>query len=417
MRECIYCGSSKDITVSDIIPYALTNAKCTCSYVCKTHNSITNDAFESKMVERYAFLRNRLGFNTRYGGQNIKVLADYYINDNFIGKIKYTDTEYLLEKQLVKSQDGKNIYGNKKRLANVFKKDINTIEDFDAKIGYTVNIDLYELFASRESQRLVAKIAYEWYCKENDINGVDDRFMNIINFIINNDGEDIVELVDDSNILQKVLNNSFREGSHILFSYMYGKKICVIISLFNIICYKIILCSNNDKIQNEKSIRKVSSYNLDGTITQLELAMILNNRIDPISSDVTDSVFENQLIIYQERLIDLMNSMIITYGKMKNILDSLTKQNYLEQGIEFFQNLLVYQKNDEIVGCLFLCELSQFNYDYEDSFNNNIIKMLNANAEYEIYINNAVELKKLIDFDYDILIGKLKKGAEAFALI
>lgn len=37
--KCIYCNSEVELTSSDIITYAITGAKLTKSFVCKTHNA------------------------------------------------------------------------------------------------------------------------------------------------------------------------------------------------------------------------------------------------------------------------------------------------------------------------------------------------------------------------------------------
>ena len=44
--KCIYCNSEAELTSSDIITYAITGAKLTKSFVCKTHNAFTNDNFQ-----------------------------------------------------------------------------------------------------------------------------------------------------------------------------------------------------------------------------------------------------------------------------------------------------------------------------------------------------------------------------------
>ena len=48
--KCIYCNSEVELTSSDIITYAITGAKLTKSFVCKTHNAFTNDNYEKKYV-------------------------------------------------------------------------------------------------------------------------------------------------------------------------------------------------------------------------------------------------------------------------------------------------------------------------------------------------------------------------------
>ena len=65
--KCIYCNSETELTSSDIITYAVTGAKLTKTFVCKTHNAFTNDNYEKKFVADLDFFRNHLGLTTRDG--------------------------------------------------------------------------------------------------------------------------------------------------------------------------------------------------------------------------------------------------------------------------------------------------------------------------------------------------------------
>lgn len=49
VMKCIYCNSEVELTSSDIITYAITGAKLTKSFVCKTHNAFTNDNYEKNL--------------------------------------------------------------------------------------------------------------------------------------------------------------------------------------------------------------------------------------------------------------------------------------------------------------------------------------------------------------------------------
>ena len=76
--KCIYCNSEVELTSSDIITYAITGAKLTKSFVCKTHNAFTNDNYEKKYVADLDFFRNHLGLTTR-DGKPIQYKADISI--------------------------------------------------------------------------------------------------------------------------------------------------------------------------------------------------------------------------------------------------------------------------------------------------------------------------------------------------
>jgi len=79
MCKCIYCNSSDNLTVSDIIPFALTGAKVTKKFVCETHNGFTNRNFEKDTINNMNFFRNSLGLCERSGG-DIKYKADLTIS-------------------------------------------------------------------------------------------------------------------------------------------------------------------------------------------------------------------------------------------------------------------------------------------------------------------------------------------------
>ena len=55
--KCIYCNSEAELTSSDIITYAITGAKLTKSFVCKTHNAFTNDKVLRLVMENQFSIR------------------------------------------------------------------------------------------------------------------------------------------------------------------------------------------------------------------------------------------------------------------------------------------------------------------------------------------------------------------------
>ena len=75
--KCIYCNRDTDLTVSDIIPAALTGAKLRKKFVCRAHNSFTNNHYEKEMIRRLDMFRNRIGLTERDGDP-----VRYYANLN-----------------------------------------------------------------------------------------------------------------------------------------------------------------------------------------------------------------------------------------------------------------------------------------------------------------------------------------------
>lgn len=64
--KCIYCGTSKDLSDSDIIPDALTASRIINKCVCHVeHNSGMTEKFESEVAEKLAFLLNHLNIKSK----------------------------------------------------------------------------------------------------------------------------------------------------------------------------------------------------------------------------------------------------------------------------------------------------------------------------------------------------------------
>ena len=81
--KCVYCNTEKDLTVSDIIPYALTGAKVQKRFVCRTHNSFTNDHYEKQVNANFAVYRNLLGLTER-DGDPVRFFADLNIGGHTV---------------------------------------------------------------------------------------------------------------------------------------------------------------------------------------------------------------------------------------------------------------------------------------------------------------------------------------------
>ncbi|MBU8568914.1 hypothetical protein KM914_21365 [Virgibacillus pantothenticus] len=116
---------------------------------------------------------------------------------------------------------------------NVTQIDVNQIE-----VEKNVNLD-FSVFFSDSMYRMVAKIAFEWYCLQNDISGKVKAFERIIQFITNGIGDDIVTIVGNEELYSTLkMNTNF--GSHTLLSYIAkDNSVNVLISLFGIAIYNI----------------------------------------------------------------------------------------------------------------------------------------------------------------------------------
>ena len=106
-RACIYCGNT-EISESDIVPDALTNARITNKNVCKTeHNNKFSDLFESDVIAALALITNELDIKSRKGNSYAAYQA----------KIKIDGIEYS-----TKMTSEKELFNGKKVLISTDKK-------------------------------------------------------------------------------------------------------------------------------------------------------------------------------------------------------------------------------------------------------------------------------------------------------
>lgn len=242
---CIYCGEMENLSKSDIIPDALTNAKIINPNVCKTeHNNKFSDLFEYEVINKLGILTNHLNIKSSKG----KNYASYAAKIN-VGDIDYntnitSKTELFSGDKRMRSVDGKILFGPIDELKKIAKKNDSSIKEIDVneiEIETRVSFDL-EVFFSEAMQRLVAKVAFEWYCVKNKVNSKNDNFNSIIDFIIESKGEGIVSVVSNPQIY-KVFNETIDFGSHALLSYISNDgSINVLVDLFGVSIYNVRVC-------------------------------------------------------------------------------------------------------------------------------------------------------------------------------
>ena len=80
VRRCIYCDTEKDLSKSDIIPDALTNAKIINPNVCRVaHNNKFSDMFENEVIEKLAFVTNELDIKSSKGNRYASYKANVIV--------------------------------------------------------------------------------------------------------------------------------------------------------------------------------------------------------------------------------------------------------------------------------------------------------------------------------------------------
>lgn len=250
-KRCIYCDTDNDLSESDIIPDALTNARITNKCVCRVeHNNKFSDLFESQVIKALAFITNELDIKSGKG-------SDYAA---YPATVKIAGVDYdtsmrsemdLFNGRVLKSVDKKHLMSSLEK-AHEIAKDQSKVEPIDInliEIEKNVTISL-EVYFGLAIFRLAAKIAFEWYCAKNNISGYHDDFKNIIIFITTEDGENPVSIIQHPEIYDFV-GNQLNLGSHCLLAFQDKQdRINVIVNLFGIVMYKVIVCDHTPEFCN-----------------------------------------------------------------------------------------------------------------------------------------------------------------------
>lgn len=424
MCKCIYCNS-QDLTISDIIPYALTGAKLTKKFVCHEHNDFTNVNFEKVAISNFDFFRNSLGLTER-SGNDIKYRAELTIEDITIPNVAVSDRRSIYEdkKRLFQVEhDGKKvIVGNIDKLKQKKDVDPQKIESLDLNdVTVSVRFSLEDLFASDEMLRTVAKIAYEWFCFANDITHYEPTlYQDIVDCILlKQPVNDYVKIVDN-HIMETALQDICYYGSHGLFEYndIDGFKY-VIYCFWGIIYYKVRICKL-DKANNSTYNRySLYLYDVDGTKRNLEFATC---GISTFSSVSAQEAIKNNRKIYVSKLQKLIQTTIWTFAKAQQLVNDLNKAvKAYKNPPHDFARLVDYEDNERVVTIQIVLYLysNKEQYDFTKSFTDNMKMLYSVDDTIVINTNeNKKYVAELMKSHNDgSLLDRLERAIDFFGQI
>ena len=239
--KCIYCGTSKDLSNSDIIPDALTASRIINKCVCHVeHNSGMTKKFESEVAEKLAFLLNYLNIKSKKSNHFPTYEADYVI-----AGIRYHDKKVVKE---------------------------------------------HEVFFSEAMHRQVAKIAYEWYCLKNKVEDKYEDFSDIIAYILDGGNDQVVKMVTDKILLDK-FSEFCHDGSHAMLAYIDNQGgISVLVDIFGVAVYDIKVCKHIPTFcENNCILQKI---NIDGSGNR-ECECLCVHDYNDIVSDMINGMSES----------------------------------------------------------------------------------------------------------------------------
>lgn len=386
--KCIYCNSEVELTSSDIITYAITGAKLTKSFVCKTHNAFTNDNYEKKYVADLDFFRNHLGLTTR-DGKPIQYKADISIDGTEMHNVKISNRASLYApKDVVAGVDDnghKILMAPMERINKISKGKATAVDISDVTLHKTITADSFLGFYAVHS---VAKMAYEWYCYINNIEEYKTEYKDIVDYILGNTGGDFVDIILERNYyfaidqLSEVGTNAFFQYDDID-GYRY-----VVFDFWKTIAYRVRICkSPNGVIPEIKSFFfELYLYHIDGSKTKTAFgAYPLDGKTKP--AFITIKPEDMKIDLWREfmkRIEKIMSTMVLSIYTLKKEVDliSLKLKKYDEGKIDVAQ-LLGFEENNivTVIEIISLLHANKDKYDKTKSFNSNLPIILNLRGD------------------------------------
>ena len=387
--KCIYCNSEEDMTVSDIIPAALTGAKLTRRFVCYTHNKFTNDNYERDMIKQLASYRNFVGLTER-DGDPVRYYADLTIGDRTFKKVKITDNASVLSGdrifRAIDSSGRTILAGGRENLLKINGATESNVETIDAKdFSIVLRTDLRQLFISSQVLHAVAKICYEWHCYINDIEGFEEgKYKDIVSYILSPEKEETpVELVVDA-YTWKLSDTVSRTGTNMLFEYNdYDGYTYVVFSLWNAILYKVKICKSDIKNEEEANLIKTYLFHVDGT--QEETAFGIMGKAHVISESPEKGL--SRLCVDIKDRLNKVSQRDLSVDYINNQLDIIIKKlpRYKNGRLSIAQ-LLDFEHKDRVIPIYIIEQLFNEKDKYQEaqSFTEIMISILNCGETYGV---------------------------------
>ena len=386
--KCIYCNSEAELTSSDIITYAITGAKLTKSFVCKTHNAFTNDNYEKKFVADLDFFRNHLGLTTR-DGKPIQYKADISVDGTELHNVKISNRESLYApKDVVAGTDDN---GNKilmapmERIEKISKGKASTVDISDVIVHKTIEADSFLGFYAIHS---MAKMAYEWYCYVNNIEEFKEEYCEIVDYILGNKDGDFVDVIIDGNYyfamdkLSEIGTNAFFQYDDVD-GYRY-----VVFDFWKTISYRVRICkSPNECFHDVRSLLfELYLYHIDGSKTQTAFGAF---SIDSSTKPKFNTIQPQNITIdiwrsFVKRIERIMSTMVLSVHTLKREVDELSsKLKKYDAGKIDVARLLGFEENNVVttIDIISQLHLNKDKYDVTKSFNQNLPIILNLDSD------------------------------------
>jgi hypothetical protein len=389
-RKCIYCGKGtkeSDFATSHIIPDSLSNSKVKFDCVCDPkHNANFSREFEKPISDQLAYLRNRLDIYSdnrpkkKVPYKAIISIEGFEIETSITSKFDF----YNSGPKFFKDKDGKGmLFFNENEDINLPNGDMIDVDINNSEIYHNIQINL-DMFSSSEMLRLVAKIAYEWYCKIEKIYHKDGKYKRIINFVtkLNTADESIIQVVNDLN-LYKSMKEVIGIGGHALGLYhAYNGNVYVYLSFFNLVIYRIRIFTASIYFAKTQIIQ-FEGNTVDGTKLNFKIKINSESGFNVLNPDSGIK----QLTPYLKLSLDDLNSLhYFALRTHKSIVAEIRFSMEKEYSHSQFEMLIGYKEPKKLIVLFILFHLGKhanmYNKDLSFDENLNII-LADKGKEFE----------------------------------
>lgn len=421
--KCIYCNDETNLTISDIIPAALTGAKLRKKFVCRVHNSFTNDHYEKAMIRQLDIFRNRIGLTER-DGDPVRFSANLTIGEYTSQKnIIVSDNSSIMDSdRLFRMEDKQGntvLVGPKNKLLKINRVEPNKIIDLPLEdISISSKVDIRDLFISETVLHAVAKIAYEWHCYINDVEEFqEDTYGMITSYILNPEQENtLVNIVNDAYV-KEVADRFSRTGSNMLFEYNDSNgNIYVIFCLWNVITYKVKIGVHNKK-PSMVHCPIAYFYHADGSQNGVMFGVYGNFHVNAISPNVGISKLCSEIKFRLSKL----GERDLSKEYLQNCIAKISKKlpAYEERKISI-ADLLDFDHEDRIIPVYILEQIYTHRDEYlpTEDFYKNMQRILRVNDRYVLTKETVKEIiERYLSMDCDgtfiIMLNQAIKFFEA----
>lgn len=386
--RCIYCNSEADLTSSDIITYAITGAKLSKSFVCHTHNALTNDKYEKYFVAGLDFFRNCLGLSTR-DGKPIQFKADITVDGTEIHDVKISNRASLYAPKGVVAGVGdkgnKIIMAPMEKIKKISDTGITPVDISNVTLHKTISSDV---FLGGYAVHSAAKMAYEWYCYANNIEELKDEYQEIVDYILGKNEDNLVDIVIDASYfslidqLSEVGTNAFLQYDDID-GYRY-----VIFDLWKTVAYRVKMGkSPKESCANTKElIFELFLYHIDGSKSRSVFgAYRTEGNQSPVFCTIEPQSITRELwMALVERIERIMSTFVLTINALKREVDILSsKLKKYDEGKLSAAQLLDYEENTAatVIEVIYQLYKSKEHYDRTKTFNQNLSSILNVDGD------------------------------------